>query len=998
MKVMFLHLSDMHLKDTSRINLKVDRIADAVKSIGTVDKAVLICSGDLAFSGASIEYKNVRSFLGVLLQKIGEQLNQFVNLYIVPGNHDIMFSSDARDSAAILEYYKNNTVDKKFNNELNWQKHFFEYSSQKNCFKANKVVDKKTLNCGGYIIQINLLNTAPFSTLRADNKEIHYLPDQYLYSLVKETTADLAITVMHHSTEWFHWKTKESLEKRLNAHTDIVFQGHEHRASGTKNNALIVIKGGEFSGEMTHESTFSIVILDTEHMNLSDTIFVWNEEQVMFCKTGTVQQYSITKKTIELCPDAAFKAILYRDNKNLTNSVLDYFVFPKLFYSKRNTHDEGKIISEVSFWYELSNRKIINVSCKDGNGKSTLLKYLYNQSLTRQMLPLFLSRDDFKSKPADKLLKSLFQTQYGEDDYLFDRFEQICKNKKILFVDDLDLIKHQASREKLIEEALNHVGYIVFSSQANLEIDLSKATKTELLNHDEYFCLRIDDFYKEKRTELIKRVCAVTNPTDIQLVDYVVHIVDQLVAKRNGLFELSPDYIVEYIKFFLKRDTDDRKGEAVFNIVFETNLRNAIINNSPESKVDLNLIALEEIAFMMHKKGDERASYADIVNAIGDYNKNYEINIDIRECLETAINGRVLKKSTESNSYEFCSQNFLAYFIAKRLNRLIEKHGFDIPELKEVFDNICFGINDNILLFLSFLRDNTAFALNLCDLLDEIVDNYEELDFDKKNIRFIAKIKEIQVKSPSSDEKRQVEQMAETHERQLRLLEEQQQIQYKSIYDYRNEATKTFQHNIICALKYLEVISKSLISHYTTLDKNEKNQIISRMYSAPNKVLYALFKPHDDRYDETVAELKQIIDDSGIDIKLTKEDIERELSHAAIGICLSIYDRIAFFGANTDTLKLLDAKPLANSNYKIANLIMEENGGGTESFVKKAIKLKEDEDDNFITNLIRLITRKHILTHDIDHAMLDRLSSKIFQQSSHKQLLVMSASKKNKKE
>jgi len=35
---------------------------------------------------------------------------------------------------------------------------------------------------------------------------------------------------------------------------------------------------------------------------------------------------------------------------------------------------------------------------------------------------------------------------------------------------------------------------------------------------------------------------------------------------------------------------------------------------------------------------------------------------------------------------------------------------------------------------LSFLRDNTSFALNLCDILDSIVNEYPELNFDENNI------------------------------------------------------------------------------------------------------------------------------------------------------------------------------------------------------------------------------------------------------------------------
>jgi len=77
---------------------------------------------------------------------------------------------------------------------------------------------------------------------------------------------------------------------------------------------------------------------------------------------------------------------------------------------------------------------------------------------------------------------------------------------------------------------------------------------------------------------------------------------------------------------------------------------------------------------------------------------------------------------------------------------------------------------------------------------------------------------------------------------------------------------------------------------------------------------------------------------------------------------------------------------------------MEENGGTTENFVDKAIKLKEKEDDLFITNIIRLIANKHLVTRTIDFRIKDRIADKIFSTSSKKQVLTASYKRGKKKE
>jgi hypothetical protein len=229
----------------------------------------------------------------------------------------------------------------------------------------------------------------------------------------------------------------------------------------------------------------------------------------------------------------------------------------------------------------------------------------------------------------------------------------------------------------------------------------------------------------------------------------------------------------------------------------------------------------------------------------------------------------------------------------------------------------------------------------------------------------------------------------------LRREEEIEKIQFKSVYDYNETDAEKFPNKIVRAIKYLEIISKSLISHFEDMDLPEKQQIMNLMYSAPNRILYALFKPFDDKYDKIVDELYELIKSVETPRELAKEEfskamIEEAFSRQAIAMVLTVYDNIAFFGTNSATLQLLNNCEMPNSNYKIANLLMEENGGSANSFVTKAIKLKEDEDDDFVTNLVRLVTRKHLITKNVDYKIRERIADKVFTPSSKKQLLLTS--------
>jgi len=1000
MKIQFIHLSDLHINNDTQANFKIDKIISAVQSVGIVDKCILICSGDLAFSGTKNDYKYVRSFFSILLNELGKNKNQFIETYLVPGNHDMILSPDARNSATILEYYKEKKEDEYFNNELKLQDNFFEYARAKHCFVRNKVLDSRITIINGYRIQLNLLNTAPFSTLKADNKEIHYLPDKYLYLLVKKENVDLAVTVMHHSTEWFHYKTKDILEKMLRGHSDLVFQGHDHSIRTIQVENIILSKGGEFSGVMTHKSTFSVLTYDTESKKCDEIEFEWNDEKIFFCKKSPMRQFSLTPISSLLIPSNEFTNFFFDDNYKISKNVLDYFVFPKLYQYNKKTHEEVKVLTEENFWNELFERKIINISGKTRSGKTTLIKYLYNKSIENKMIPLYLGSDSYHSKKSiDKIIKNIFEEQYGEENVLFEKYEQTEISKKILFIDDLDLIEPKANQDRLINMVKDKILYIVFTSKKRFELDVKNATKEEINESNEYYNINIDDFYKEKRNELINKISNLNENKNNALLTEVINVIDHLVIRRHGLFELSPEYIVQYVKYFFNKSEDSHKGEAVFNVIFETNIRNAIMENSTEKYVEYCLLTLEEIAFYMHKNKNEHISYQTIVNIIEEININRGLKIDIEKSLTIVINAKIIKKSNDNNIYEFYNRNYLAYFIAKKLNKLIEKNGLGIPELNYIFKNICFGINDNILLFLSFLRDNTVFALNICDMLISIINDYPELDFDNNNINFINRKREIDVKISTDKEKKESTKITEDNERNLRE-KENEEINFRSIYDYNESEADVFPNKIIRALKYLEIISKSLISHYVNLDLSEKNKIVELMYSAPNRILYSLFKPYDQQYDNVIDDIHNAINsiDGDETDKISKQDIEEIFFRSAIAICLNIYDHVAFFGANSDTLNILNKFELKTSNNKIANLIMEENGGTTDNFVDKAIKLKEKENDLFITNLIQLISNKHLTTRNIDFRIKDKIADKIFSSSSKKQVLKASYNKDKKKE
>ena len=55
MKILFLHISDMHIKNKDGINgFQIKKIADSINQLGAFEQILLIISGDIAYSGHRI--------------------------------------------------------------------------------------------------------------------------------------------------------------------------------------------------------------------------------------------------------------------------------------------------------------------------------------------------------------------------------------------------------------------------------------------------------------------------------------------------------------------------------------------------------------------------------------------------------------------------------------------------------------------------------------------------------------------------------------------------------------------------------------------------------------------------------------------------------------------------------------------------------------------------------------------------------------------------------
>ena len=106
MKILLLHLSDIHLKSVDDpVAARAISIKEAVVgACPTADACFVAVSGDIANTGDAREYAVAERFFGDLRAALLTSGIPEVQLVFVPGNHDCHFS-EGDIHAALTHYY-----------------------------------------------------------------------------------------------------------------------------------------------------------------------------------------------------------------------------------------------------------------------------------------------------------------------------------------------------------------------------------------------------------------------------------------------------------------------------------------------------------------------------------------------------------------------------------------------------------------------------------------------------------------------------------------------------------------------------------------------------------------------------------------------------------------------------------------------------------------------------------------------------------------------------
>lgn len=1005
MRVLFLHLSDLHLEKNGDIDDScICEIGNAlsIDSIGKIDKVFIFVTGDIAFSGKKSQYFLYISLKNKLIDQIKKRVsnNTLIHVYLVPGNHDICYPNHelTRESC---ESVINNSTDTSFVSDikpfLEYENDFLSFSGHQHSLSLrNPLFVRNVVDIGGFTIEINLINSTVFSLCHDNDQGLHFLPDSIISKLRAPSGADMAITLMHHSHQWFNDKCKAVLEQALMEKNTMLFYGHEHyQASQTISYNGIqpaqVFSGGSLCnrGDWTKSEFFSC-IFDTDIFSFKQYDFSWNNEEKIYMKKLVVDTKLCPKPStgIPAITSRFVESVLMESRVGINGNLQDFYVFPGVSKELLRREDKPEEILDISRFVSLFNEvKHIEIIGSDTSGKSAFLKALFNQYKSHKYV-LLCRIEDISSGNRHRIIKAIFESIYGESPETYQKFEQSPSENKIILIDDLHLVDPKKVDTFLagIEEEF---GYVLYTTSTTIKLDIKERIRAAI-SKDSYTCYRLLPLRMDKRKELVEKYVKIKYPSYSpqmckEIEDRVLHTLEL----QRRYVPLTPEIILRFIENYSNYQMESIQNDtSIFGKVFEASITNALLPNVAGSlTVDKAFVILGKIAFFIHKNKKYPIAEEDVFSLVQNYCQEYGTSISSIDFISSALKSRILSRCSD-NGLKFCNNNYLAYFIAYEIC---------INEDKEALENClkcsCFGINANILIFVSYITNKLSLIEYLLNTANQLIVSGKEFAFGMDEISFLSGYKSDFTVSllPPTEEDIEKDQQASIEKDKNEL--ESANIDVISIYDYdETELTKT-ENQIIRSISLMSLIARCLPIFEHRLKKTEKERLVETLYRLPNTVFFIWANEVEKHYTELISLISNMESNEFTRHKLSIEEASQLLRWNSISLLLELYYLVANYAYRENTFEYLtemaqSAFTFENETHYIEYLIILGQAKRISQFIATGKQLK-DSTKNSMAQLALIRTVQHIMLKGAaNRKQLDQLKSIFFPGIRSKEVLI----------
>jgi 3',5'-cyclic AMP phosphodiesterase CpdA len=698
MKVLILHLSDIHLRGSENSSeLKFPFVAKAVQNEEDgIDAITVVITGDLAYSGIAAEYVVADRMLRHLAAELCSRLCvDKVKFVLVPGNHDCaLIPTDSVREVVIDGIRKGRPVDDgivayccsvqsaflALRDTLPGASPDTEYNPVRWDYYITGRDDRQ--------IEFRCYNTAWMSELHEVQGGLH-VPENVFHATDENSRAEFVVSVFHHPYNWMPSASYKRFREFVETSSDLILTGHEHEPDHFQKYTLQgevndYLEGAVFQEHDRDErSGFHAVFLDLNVQRQRTISFTWDgarflPERLSDGWVSYVRGARRGKRDFDLTAEFASwledPGASYQHPAKADLSLSDIYVFPNLqqvtldrVESVDSSLVEGRDVLKL-----LGAKRRVILYGRQQAGKTTLAKVLFVEYYKKNLTPVLLSGDDLtqahlKLPKLNAFVEAKFQSQYQNP--LLPAFQQLDRDKTVILIDDFDHSRLNAKgRLRLVEVLAHRYDHLVIFGDDVLKIEemvTGKAGSQVLADFDQFEILQFGHLLRSKLIEQWYSL-GYEYESDPSMIARRIHEAEQLVTAMLGKNYL-PSYPVFVLALIHAHDSTSRpmSTAGTYGSLYEVLITQALTRNARPGDLDLKLTYLSEMAFWMFSDHSTRVSDDEWVLFHARYCTKYGIHPD-REVLKRELaNQGIFELSNEQYSFRHAASYY--YFVARYL-------------------------------------------------------------------------------------------------------------------------------------------------------------------------------------------------------------------------------------------------------------------------------------------------------------------------------------------
>lgn len=763
MKVLVIHLSDIHIRD-SHANpclSKFNAIPKAVQNLETgIGAAALVISGDIAFGGKRSEYELFNTQLNVV---IGELITRLkvgsVRVVIVPGNHDCDFSEGTSVRDVTIDAIRNGrTPDPEMVEfccapQTEFDKFRKLHSDTSTDRELSPLHWETQLKCGDKSVGFRCFNTAWMSVLHEVQGTLQ-VPESVLKRTAYGDADDYVVTIFHHPYNWMPADTFRRFKRYVESSSDLILTGHEHepdhvqKYSYRSKETNDYLEGAVFQEHgQADRSGFHAVVIDLHAQRQRVISFDWNGDHFTsedihpswaVYKRGArsgKRDFDLTESFSKWLNDPGAS---YQHSAKPDLTLADIYVFPNLKPFEINKNKDfvyGVLLEGRDILKVLGSKNKVLIFGRQQSGKTTLAKVLFSDFYSKNITPVLMSGEHVTRKHLDPenlraFIEECFAKQYTNP--LLPAFSQLDQDKCVLIIDDLDhSALNSAGRLKLIKVATSIYERVIVFADDSIKLEelaVHSEASEALIGFDQYEILQFGHLLRSK---LITQWHSLGREydSDPAALNRRIHLTEQLVSAMLG-----KNYLPHYPVFILaliqasESTTRTNTSAGTYGSLYEVIITQSLAAKKAGVDLDTKIAYLSELAHWMHTNKRKRISEEDWAQFHDSYCKKFKIRPSKDSLQKDLTENGILDFRDERYGFRHSSSYY--YFAARYL-----RDNLALPQIRELVTGLLSKLhkeeNASIWLFLTHLSKDPFLLDAIISHSTRIYSSFGPIEFDK---------------------------------------------------------------------------------------------------------------------------------------------------------------------------------------------------------------------------------------------------------------------------